>query len=168
MKWGKNWKRELYCADYKTILYAIILHFICGIFSAFLGGSASVYHHLVLPHFAPTPIVFVLVWSFIYIILGFALGMYLSSYGCGRSRWRLNTLLLYGFFLLTLFLWYPIFFGARLFSLALVVIAGIISNSLFVFRYYIRRSRLAAFLMLPCVVCFVFLFFLNFCILLLN
>ncbi|MBR6768700.1 MAG: tryptophan-rich sensory protein [Clostridia bacterium] len=168
MKWGKYWKRELYCADYKTIFLGIILHFICGILSALLGGSASIYRYLVLPHFAPPPFVFVLIWTVLYLLLGVALGIYLSSYECSRSRWNLNTCILYGVFLLTLFLWYPIFFGARLFSFALVVIAAIISVSLFVFRYFIRRSRLAAFLLLPCMICFVFFFFLNFCILLLN
>jgi len=168
LKWGKYWKRELYCADYKTISLAILIHFACGMFSALAGGSASIYRYLVLPHFAPPPFVFVLMWSVLYVILGIALGIYLSSYECGRSRWRLNTCLLYGLFLLTLFLWYPIFFGARLFSFALVVIACIISVSLFVFRHFMRRSRLAAFLLIPCFICFVFFFFLNFCILLLN
>lgn len=168
MRWGKFWKRELYCADYKTVCLAVIIHFVCGILSALWGGSASVYQYLVLPHFAPPPFVYVLVWSLLYVILGGALGIYLSSYECGKHRWRLSTCLLYSCFLLTMFLWYPIFFGARLFSLALVVIACMISVSLFVFRCYMRRSRLAAFLLLPCIISFVFFFFLNFCILLLN
>lgn len=168
MKWGSYLKRELYCADYKTILVAVAIHFACGILSALLGGSASVYRYLLLPHFAPPPFLFVLIWSFLYVILGTALGIYLSSYECGRGRWRLNTCLLYGLFLLSLFLWYPIFFGAKLFSLALVVIACIISISLFVFRHFMKRSRLAGFLLIPCIGFFAFFFFLNFCILLLN
>ena len=168
MKWGCYWKREIYCADYKTIFAAVLLHYICGILSALFGGSASMYRYLTLPHFAPPPFVFVLIWSFIYLLLGVALGCYLSSYECGRSRWRFNTCFLYGVFLLGLFLWYPIFFGAELFSFALVTAACIVSVSLFVFRHFIKRSRLAAFLLLPCVAFFVFAFFLNFCILLLN
>ena len=158
----------MYCADYKIICLAIILHFLCGILSMLLGGRASIYRYLVLPYFAPTIFVYVIIWSLLYVILGLSLGIYLSSFECGKSRWRLNICFLYAVFLLIQFLWYPVFFGLKLFSLALVLIACIISVSLFVFRLYMRRSRLAGFLLIPCIICFVFFFFLNFCILLLN
>lgn len=168
MKWGSYWKRELYCADYKTIVVAVMVHFLCGILSAFCGGSASVYQYLLLPRFAPPTLVFVVMWSIIYLLLGVSLGVYISSYECNKGRWKLNTCLLYGSFLASLFLWYPVFFGARLFSVAFVIIACIISLALFVFRHFIKRSRLAAFLLIPCIVFFVFSFLLNFCVLLLN
>jgi len=168
LKWGLYWKRELYCADYRIIFFAVLFHFLCGIISALLGGTARVYQYLLLPYFAPPSFVFVVMWSVLYVLLGVSLGIYLSSYECNRSRWRLNTSVLYGLFLLLLFLWYPIFFGAKLFSFGLVVIACLISVSLFVFRHFMKRSRLAAVLLIPSIIWFVFSFFLNFCILLLN
>ena len=156
MKWIFDLKRELYCANCKTIILAVVIHFILGILSRILGGSASIYHYLVVPYFAPSSFILVLIWSLIYSMLGISLGVYLSSYVCNGSRWRLNTCLIYGTFLLFLFLWYPLFFGAELFSIAFIVIACIISSSLFVFRHFIRRSRLAALLIIPCILFFVF------------
>lgn len=168
MKRGSWWKRELYCANYQIIIPAVIFHFVFGVFSALCGGSASLYHYLVLPHFAPPSFVFVIIWSMIYLLLGCALGVYLSTYRYGRLRRCFSTWCLYGLFLVLLFLWYPIFFGAKLFAFALVVIACLISVTLFVIRHYMKRSRLAAFLLIPSIVFYLFCFFLNFCILLLN
>ena len=149
-------------------MIAVIVHFISGFLSLLCGGNASVYRYLVLPYFAPPPFLFVIIWSIIYSLLGIALGVYLSSYECGRKRWQLSTCILYGLFLLSLFLWYPLFFGAKLFSFSLVWNACIISISLFVFQSFLKRTRLAAFLLIPCIIFFAFSFFLNFCILILN
>ena len=168
MKRGSWWRRELYCANYKIIIPAVIFHFVFGAVSAILGGNASLYHYLVLPHFAPPAFVWVLMWSLIYLLLGCALGVYLSTYRYGRLRRCLGTWCLYGLFLVFLFWWYPVFFCAKLFSFALVVIACLISATLFVFQHFMKRSRLAAFLLIPCIAFYLFCFFLNFCILLLN
>ena len=58
MKQGHYWKRELYCANYKMIMIAVIVHFISGFLSLLCGGNASVYRYLVLPYFAPPPFLF--------------------------------------------------------------------------------------------------------------
>ena len=168
MKWGMHLKRQLYCLDYNSVIVAVLIHFLCGIISALVGGNSFVYRQLLLPYFAPSSKIFILIWSFVYALLGLACGFYISSYSCYRSKWRLGTCLLYGSFLFTLFLWYPVFFGARLFTLALVVSACIISVSLFVFRHFMKRCRLAAFLLIPCIIWLFFCFFLNFCVIILN
>lgn len=168
MKTVTHLKREIHCANYKAILIAILVNFVLGIFSALLGGSARIYRYLLLPHFAPSPWVFVLIWSLIYCLLGASIGIFLSPCGLRGSRSNTHAILWYLFLQFWLFLWYPVFFGARLFTLALILAAMILSTSLFLLRHLLKRSLLAVLLMIPCIAWFCFAFFLNFCVLLLN
>lgn len=161
-------KRELRCSNYRFGLIACFINFILGIVSALIGGSASLYRYLLLPRFAPAPFVFIFVWSIIYIVMGMAFGMIFSHCRCGGTRSRLYTIFLYALLSLWLFLWYPIFFGSKLISLALVDAALILATSLFVMRNFLKHSIFAALLMIPCTLWFAFSFLLNFCILLLN
>ena len=168
MKFYHRLKREFYCTDFKIAFVMIGIHFILGILSVLLGGGNHLYHCLSLPHFAPSQTVFVLAWSCIYVLLGFSLGVYRSPCVGFSHIPKTFSLFCYVSFCLTLFLWYPFFFGAHMFWVAFILSAIILFLSCFILRQYRKTSLLAAFLFLPCCIWFAFSFFLNFCILVLN
>ncbi len=160
-------KRELHCANLRPLLIVIPINFIFGILSVVIGGHATLYRYLLLPKFAPSFFFFPIVWSLIYLLMGSAFALIFSRCRCGTRR-RLEAILLYALLMLWMLLWYPCFFGSRLFTLSLVISALILSTSLFVFRAFMSRSILSGLLMIPCILWFGFCMILNFCIILLN
>lgn len=163
-------KRELRCSELKYALIYSVINISLGILSAFLGGSPFIYRILLLPRFAPPAFVFVLVWSVVYVALGFAAGLVYP--GCSRCsgtcRRKISSLVPYFLLQLFMFLWYPFFFGADMFFIALVDIALIGICAFFTIKKFSKINVISSLIVSAVLLWIIFCFVLNFCVIILN
>ncbi len=101
---------------------------------------------LLKPAFMPQGWVFGAVWTFLYILLGFALAMILHARG---ARWRGAALGLFVAQLLLNYLWSPLFFAWHRVDLALIVILAMLVLTLLLVVLVWRIRKVAALLLVP-------------------
>ncbi len=127
----------------------------------------SIYESLVKPPFSPPAIVFPIVWTILYILMGIA------AYKVWRLKYEnidvSSAIFVYAIQLLLNFLWTIIFFGFRLYGLAfLELILLIIFVLLTIKRFYDKAGKGAALLLLPYLIWLIYAGVLNFFIWMLN
>lgn len=108
------------------------------------GSAGRTYERLDLPAFAPPSWLFGPVWTVLYLMIAVAGWLYWRQVG------RLDAaLLLYGAQLVLNAAWTPLFFGADAYGLALVDIVLLAVLVLITVLAFARRSRVAAWLLVP-------------------
>ena len=134
----------------KPYLFFSLLSLAVGGLSALLsgGGMTTLYDEIVRPLLSPPPIVFPIVWTLLYSLMGIgAARVYLAR---DRDPAGARTaLLLFALNLLVNFLWSPLFFGLRAFFPALLLILvldGVVIRMTSAFR---RVDQTAALLQIP-------------------
>lgn len=141
--------------------------FIGGITSLIIPNMQSIYESLVKPIFSPPSIVFPIVWTIVYILMGIAsYKVYILKYDNIDVS---SAIFVYGIQLLLNFLWTLIFFGFRLYGLAFI---ELILLNLFVIltiiRFYQKAGIKVALLLLPYLIWLIYAGVLNFFIWMLN
>lgn len=96
----------------KTLLISLGLPLAVGGLSALLSGGMSDYAALKQPPLSPPGWVFPVVWTVLYLLMGYASFRVITS-GAPPAQLR-QGLLLYALQLLANFLWSPVFFGLEL------------------------------------------------------
>ena len=148
--------------DIKSITKYILIPLILGALAGFLSGSFGGYKDMVMPSFAPPGILFPIVWSILYILMG--VSRYIISQKDNNSsavsiyRFQLGVNLLWSFFFFT-FRWY-------LFSFLWIILLIILV--LIMIKKFYNISKVASFLQIPYLVWIVFASILNFSIYYLN
>ena len=149
----------------KFLCYAlpITLCFVVGLLGSFLQSSALVewYPYLVKSPLTPPAILFPIVWTVLYILIGASLGVMLVRRDVGLVKLWLVQLILN-------FLWSAMFFGVRSPLLGLITILLL---DVVVFAYVVScigRRSLAMWLFLPYLIWLLFATYLNGAIYLLN
>lgn len=123
----------------------VLLGFLAGMLSG-SGAQNPWFDNLNKPSLYPPSATFGIVWSILYIMIGFALALVCSAWG---SRWR--TLAIIAFvvqFCLNL-TWSPTFFGAQNMEAALIVIALLDVAVIITVWLFFKVRRLAGWIMLP-------------------
>lgn len=110
------------------------------------GDANAWYLALAKPAATPPDWVYPVVWTILYVLLGFALAMILNARGA-RGRGLAIALFASGFALALA--WQPIFFGAHRIGAALIVIAGMLALGIATTIAFGRIRRGAAWLMVP-------------------
>lgn len=138
-----------------------------GISSLIIPNMSSIYKSLNKPFFTPPPIVFPIVWTILYILMGIASYMvYIKKF---KSVDVSSAMFVYLIQLLLNFLWTIIFFGFRLYGLAfLELFILIIFVILTIKRFYDKAGKKAALLMFPYLIWLIYAAVLNFFIWMLN
>ena len=93
-----------------------------GMLSGQLGGTGAEnawFAALEKPPLYPQPVVFGIVWTILYALMGFALAMVASARG---AQWRMAALVVFAVQLALNLAWTPLFFGAHQIVAALVLI----------------------------------------------
>ena len=139
-----------------------------GALSALLTmGNMDLYSNINQPPLAPPAIVFPIVWTILYILMGISAAIIFTN----RSKNRIdadNGLLVYGLSLILNFFWSIIFFNLRAFLFSfiwLIVLWGTILATILLYR---KVNKLAAYLQIPYLLWVTFAGYLNFSIYLLN
>ena len=147
-----NWKKLLIC---------LAIPLAVGGLGALLSGGMRDYGAMVKPPLSPPGWVFPVVWSILYLLMGYASYRVLES---GKTK----PLILYGLQLLANFIWPLLFFGGGWFLLSffwLIVLWVLIYLTI---RAFSKVDETAGNLLIPYILWVTFAAYLNFGIYLLN
>lgn len=143
----RQFRREIHCADWRFVLLLSLGSLLLGIVSALLGGGHSLYYHIRLPHFAPSAFAMWLVWTVVYLLIGAAAGLVVSAVQSCQIRFLKRGLIWWSIGLVLNLIWFPLFFGACAWLLALILIPAMIFFAFLTIRSFIRTSLLSAIIM---------------------
>lgn len=151
--------------DKSTLIIAILTPIAVGTLSAlFSGNSAGNYSVLNKPALSPPGIVFPIVWTILYILMGISSYIIYESNDLNKES-ALNTYALQLFFN---FFWSIIFFRLNLFFTAFVWLLVLIFLIVRMIRQFYRIKPIAAYLQIPYLVWCIFAAYLNFMVFRLN
>lgn len=126
--------------------------------------NMDIYSSIITPPFAPEPIVFSIVWTVLYILMGVSSVIIANS----KTQYKKSAINIYLLSLIFNFVWSPIFFNRRQFYVSLLVIIILFLLVSTTIRIYKEINRLAAVLQLPYLLWLIAAFYLNIGIILLN
>ena len=150
---------------YKYIILNITISLGIGALSALLTmNSMDLYKKINTPKIAPPSIVFPIVWTILYILIG------LASYLIHREKNnnKESALILYYFLLILNFSWPIVFFNYQNFLLALAILLALNISTVFLIYLFYKIKHSAAYLLLPYFIWIMFALYLNFWIFLHN
>ena len=149
----------------EVLIISVLIPLLVGSVSSLLSGNMrNMYKTIKQPPLSPPAIVFPIVWTILYILMGVASYFIFNSI----SEHRTKALKIYKISLIFNFFWSIIFFGIAYYLLAfvwLIVLIYIIINMMIVFY---RIKPLAAYLLIPYLVWCLFAAYLNFGVYILN
>ena len=146
-------------------IFIIAVPLIVGAVSGFLiRNDVYIYSTLIKPPFALPNNLFSIVWGILYLLMGIALYLYVSSDTQNKS----DGIALFAFQLLLNFLWSPVFFNLRMFFTAfLILVALFIFVAITTAAFYNARKS-SGILLIPYLLFLVYAGYLNFSIWFLN
>ena len=151
--------------DIKKLLFYIITTILIGVIpSIFVFKSMNVYNSLNRPPFSPPSIVFPIVWTILYMLMGISIYIIMQS----KRKLKKNARLIYYIQLITNALWSPIFFGFEEYFLAFLwILMLIVFVITMIFTFY-KISKKAAYIQIPYLLWLLFASYLNFGVFVLN
>lgn len=153
----------------KILSYAIgiIIPVAVGGLAALLTrNNMNIYQDIVTPAFTPPAILFPIVWSILYVLMG--IGSILVYHSDAEKKDKIQALILYGAQLIVNFFWSIFFFNERLFLFAFVwlILLWILIVAMIV--KFAKINKASAWLQLPYLLWVTFAGYLNLAIYLLN
>ncbi len=158
-------------SETKNNILKIILFILIPIIPGFLISVPinipEKYALLVKPPLAPPSIVFPIVWSILYILMG--IGSYLAVKASKEQGKAISKVITpYAVQLILNLLWTPVFFGLSEFFLGAIICVLLVFAIIWMIISYYRVSPLAAYLQIPYLIWSVFASYLSIAIYLLN
>lgn len=152
---------------WKIFLVCIAIPVGAGLLSALLNISAfSLYQKLTKPPLSPPAIVFPIVWSVLYLLMG--ISCYRIAVVSTEREKRMDALFSYAIQLFVNILWPILFFNLRAFLLAFVWLLFLWVLILRMIWQFDAINRLAAYLQIPYLLWCTFAAYLNLAVYLLN
>lgn len=151
---------------WKELLICLAIPLAVGGLSALLSGGMSDYQMLNQPPLSPPGWVFPVVWSILYLLMGYASYRVLTS-GADRKQIR-QALTLYGAQLFFNFLWSPVFFGLEWRLVAFLILIVLWLLIYLTMKAFSEIDEWAGNLLLPYILWVTFAGYLNFGVFLLN
>ena len=129
----------------KSLIVNILIPNIVGFVSSILGKVSTEFDKFEKPSWTPPGIVFPIVWTILYILMG------ISSYLIYESNttYKEEALKVYAINLLINGLWSIIFFRIKLFFLAFITIIVLIVLTIIMIIKYYRINKIAGLLQIP-------------------
>ncbi len=153
--------------DIKKLIISLVIPLAVGGLSALVtGGSMDIYGEVTQPPLSPPGWVFPVVWSILYALMGVSL--YLVWASDAPKEQKAAAVVVFGISLLLNFLWSPIFFAARGFLAAFVVLVLLWLSVIGVIIAFSRIKKAAGLLQLPYLLWVTFAGYLNLGVYLLN
>ena len=152
---------------WKTYAFWILFSEAVGFLSGWLSREGTQIYNATIakPSFAPPGILFPIVWTILYALMGIgAARIYLSPSSRDRSR----SLLLFVVQLFFNFFWSIIFFNLQAFALAFIWLLFLWILIVLMIRSFARTDRIAAYLQIPYLIWVTFALYLNFMVWILN
>lgn len=149
----------------KTLLLYVVVTLLFGVVGALLGGNTSeVYSTLIKPPLSPPGIVFPIVWSILYALMG--TGAYILSTEKAES---VNFLLkIYWIQLILNVLWPLVFWQLNWYAVAAIIIAVLLALNLLFVILASKVNKVVSILFIPYLIWLAFALYLNIGIAVLN
>ena len=126
-----------------TVPLCVLLGFLAGQSS---GADTAWFRGLEKPAIYPPASTFSIVWTILYVMIGFALAIVCSAWG---ARWRTAALAVFAVHFALNLSYTPVFFGAQEIAAALIVLLLVDVTLLVVIALFWRVRRTAGLLLLP-------------------
>ena len=152
--------------EWKKLLIALAIPLGVGGLAALLSGGMGDYRAMNQPPLSPPGWVFPVVWSILYLLMGYS--SYLVWVSDAPETQKRRALAFYGAQLLANFIWPLLFFGAKMYLTSLVWLIVLWLLILFTIWTFGKIRELAGDLLIPYILWVSFAFYLNFGIFLLN
>lgn len=154
--------------QWKYLLISLAIPLGIGALSALLtmGSFKGFYSTITTPPLNPPSILFPIVWTILYLLMGISSYLVYVSYASKATK--RSALEIYFFQLLVNFVWPIIFFNYRLFLVAFVWILLLIFLVVFMIIRFFKASKTAALLQIPYLLWITFASYLNLAIFILN
>jgi tryptophan-rich sensory protein len=152
----------------RSFIIAIIIPLAVGGLSALLtSGSMDLYETIIQPPLSPPAILFPIVWTILYTLMGISSGIIYNSQN-GTEASRNNALAVYALQLFINFIWSIIFFNLRAFLPAFILILVLwVLIIVMIIRFY-KIDKTAALLQIPYLLWVTFAAYLTLAIYILN
>ncbi len=152
----------------KTYVIAIAIPLAVGILSSLLTmGNMDIYRELNTPPLSPPSILFPIVWTILYVLMGVSSGLVWENKAVNPAKAD-EGLLYYAMSLVFNFLWSIIFFNLRQFLVSFVWLLVLLYLIIRTILSYRKVSPAAAYLQIPYALWVTFAGYLNFGIWMLN
>lgn len=152
--------------QWKPLLIALAIPLGVGALSALVSGGMGNYAQLNRPPLSPPGWIFPIVWTVLYLLMGYAsYRVYLSNAPQEEKR---RALLLYGAQLVLNFLWSPVFFGLQWRLIAFFLLIALWVLVVLTMQAFSKIDELSGDLLLPYVLWITFAAYLNLGAYLLN
>lgn len=150
---------------WKALIVSILIPIGLGIISGISGEASEVFKQLAKPSFSPPAIVFPIVWTILYILMGISAYLIYMSRDKRKSK---SALRIYLIQLLLNGLWTTLFFRFRLFLFSFLWLLIIIAFVLAMIIKFYRINKWAAYIQIPYLLWLIFASFLNYEMYLIN
>ncbi len=153
--------------DWKKLITSILLPLAVGGASAFITrNDMQIYETLNTPPLSPPGILFPIVWSILYILMGISL--YIIRVSKAPKHQKKTAYILFFTQLFFNFIWSPIFFSMRQFLFAFCVLLALWLTIILMIAAFSKISKTAAVLQVPYLLWVTFAGYLNLGIYILN
>lgn len=152
--------------DWKKLLICLAIPLAVGGLSALVSGGMADYQVMNQPPLSPPGWLFPVVWTVLYLLMGYASYRVLVS-GAPAEQIK-KALTLYGAQLFLNFIWSPIFFGLQWYWAAFLVLIGLWVLIYLTMRAFSQIDEQAGDLLLPYILWVTFAGYLNLGVALLN
>ena len=143
----------------RKLLFFIIIPVFLGSLVGFLTSSFNNYNEIIQPRFAPSGILFPIVWTILYILMG------ISSYIVSETG---GSLVIYIIQLIVNLLWSFLFFLFKWYFISFLWILLLIVLVVIMIRKFFNISKVSSYLQIPYLLWLIFASILNFSIYILN
>ena len=150
--------------DFRTLLFSIFIPVFLGSFVGFLTAPFNNYNSFVQPSFAPPAILFPIVWTILYTLMGISCYLIIKS----DSDKKNEALFVYGVQLVINLFWSVWFFVFEFYLLAFIWILLLIGFVVVMIRKFYEISKISAYLQIPYLLWLIFAAILNLSIVFLN
>ena len=150
--------------DYKNLLLGIIIPVFLGSFVGFLTAPFNNYSSLQQPWFAPPAILFPIVWTILYILMGVSCYLIVKS----NAKSKNEALFIYGIQLIINLFWSIWFFVFQFYLFSFFWLLLLIGLVAVMIKKFYDISKIGAYLQIPYLLWLVFASILNLFIYFLN
>ena len=151
-----------------SVLIPLLIGYLSNILAKIISGvdTTTYYHELIKPRFAPSGIIFPIVWTILFILMGTSSYIILSQ---RKNELKTKDAMFYYWLQLALnFLWSILFFGLQLRLTALIdLILLLVFLVIMVYKFY-KIKPIAAYLNIPYILWLIYAGVLNYFVWLIN
>lgn len=153
--------------DLKKLLASIVIPLgIGGLATLITKDDMDIYKEIVKPPLSPPGALFPIVWTILYILMGVSL--YFIWTNRDSSKDKTKPVILFAAQLLLNFIWIPVFFSAKQFTVAVFILVALLVTLICMTVSFYKIDKRAALLQIPYIIWLCIAFYLNVGVAVLN